>query len=47
MGFLSDIGSFIMTPLYYLVSAVLVGWHKVFGGIFGEASGAAWLGGEV
>lgn len=42
MGFLSDIGSFIMTPLYYLVSAVLVGWHKLFGSIFGEASGAAW-----
>ena len=42
MGFLGDIGSFIMTPLYYLVSVVLVGWHKVFGAIFGEASGISW-----
>ena len=42
MGFLSAIGSFIMTPLYYLVSVVLVGWHKVFGSLFGADSGAAW-----
>ncbi|RYZ16849.1 MAG: membrane protein insertase YidC, partial [Myxococcaceae bacterium] len=35
MDFLSAIGSFIMTPLYYLISVVLVGWHKLFGGIFG------------
>ncbi|MFL6060345.1 MAG: membrane protein insertase YidC [Marmoricola sp.] len=43
MGFLGDIGHFIMTPLYYLVSAVLVGWHKVFGAILGEHSGASWI----
>lgn len=42
MGFLSDIGSFIMTPLYYLISVVLVGFHNVFGAIFGEDSGASW-----
>jgi YidC/Oxa1 family membrane protein insertase len=42
VDFLSAIGSFIMTPLYYLISVVLVGFHKVFGGIFGETSGAAW-----
>ena len=42
MGFLCDIGSFIMTPLYYLISVVLVGWHKVFGAIFGPESGASW-----
>jgi len=40
--FLGAIFSFIMTPLYYLVSVVLVGWHEVFGGLFGERSGAAW-----
>jgi len=27
VGFLSDIGSLIMTPLYYAISAVLVAWH--------------------
>ena len=36
MGFLGSIGSFIMTPLYYLISAVLIGFHRVFGAIFGE-----------
>jgi YidC/Oxa1 family membrane protein insertase len=42
VGFLGDIGSFIMTPLYYLISVVLVGFHNVFGSIFGEESGASW-----
>jgi YidC/Oxa1 family membrane protein insertase len=42
VGFLGDIGSFIMTPLYYIISAVLVGFHKVFGAIFGTTSGASW-----
>ena len=43
MGFIGDIGSFIMTPLYYVVSVVLVGWHKVFGAIFGGYSGISWV----
>jgi YidC/Oxa1 family membrane protein insertase len=43
VGFLGDIGSFIMTPLYYLVSVALVGWHKVFGAIFGAESGISWV----
>ena len=42
MGFLGDIGSFIMTPLYYVVSVVLVGWHEVWGAVFGPESGASW-----
>jgi YidC/Oxa1 family membrane protein insertase len=42
VGFLSDIGTFIMTPLYYAISAVLLGWHKVFGLIFGSESGISW-----
>lgn len=42
MGFLGSIGHFIMTPLYYLVSVVLVGFHEVLGRIFGEGSGWAW-----
>jgi len=43
LEFFSDIGGFIMTPLYYVISAVLVGFHKLFGGLFGEASGVAWV----
>jgi YidC/Oxa1 family membrane protein insertase len=43
VGFLGDIGSFIMTPLYYLVSVVLVGWHKVFGAVFGQDTGVSWV----
>jgi YidC/Oxa1 family membrane protein insertase len=29
VGFLGEIGHFIMTPLYYAISAVLVAWHWV------------------
>jgi YidC/Oxa1 family membrane protein insertase len=43
LDFLGDIGSLIMTPLYYVISAVLVGWHKVFGSIFGPETGIAWV----
>src|SRR5687768_6762088 len=32
-----------MSPLYYVISAVLVGFHKLFGNVFGEASGVAWV----
>ena len=41
-GFLGDIGSAIMTPLYYAVSAVLVAWHWVFAHILPEDSGWTW-----
>lgn len=30
MGIFGDIGHFIMVPLYYVISAVLIGWHKLF-----------------
>ncbi len=30
MGLIGDIGHFIMVPLYYIISAVLLGWHKLF-----------------
>ena len=43
IDFFSSIGGFIMTPLYYAISAVLVGFHNVFGDIFGPASGVAWV----
>ncbi len=42
MQFFTDIGGFILTPLYFLVSAIMLGWHQVFGAIFGPASGASW-----
>jgi YidC/Oxa1 family membrane protein insertase len=40
--FFKDIGGFILKPLYFLVSAVLLGWHAVWGALFGTASGASW-----
>lgn len=42
MSFFSDIGGFIMKPLYFLISSVMLGFHKVLGGVFGDASGASW-----
>ena len=42
MSFLGDLGSIIMTPLYYLTSVILSGFHSVFGAVFGYNSGAAW-----
>ena len=42
MSFFSAIGDFIMTPLYYIISVVLVGWHTVWSQVFDPASGAAW-----
>lgn len=43
MGIIGDIGHFIMVPLYYIISAVLLGWHKLFD-LMGldPAGGAAW-----
>jgi YidC/Oxa1 family membrane protein insertase len=42
-SFLGDIGGFIMAPLYYVTSFVLLAFHKLFGGIFGGDSGIAWV----
>ncbi len=41
--FFIDLGSAIMTPLYYLTSFILVGFHRIFGDLFGESSGVAWV----
>jgi YidC/Oxa1 family membrane protein insertase len=41
--FFKNVGGFIMTPLYFLISAVLLGWHKLWGGIFGPETGVAWV----
>jgi YidC/Oxa1 family membrane protein insertase len=42
MQFFKDLGGFILKPLYFLVSAIMLGWHSVFSAIFGSASGASW-----
>jgi YidC/Oxa1 family membrane protein insertase len=42
VSFFSDIGGFIMKPLYFLISAVMLGFHNVLGRVFGDASGASW-----
>ncbi|AWB93956.1 membrane protein insertase YidC [Aeromicrobium chenweiae] len=43
-GFLGDIGSAIMTPLYYAVSGILLVWHRMFEalGMSGD-SGWTWV----
>ena len=41
--FLGSIGHAIMVPLYYAVTAVLLGWYKLFSAVFGQDSGWAWV----
>jgi YidC/Oxa1 family membrane protein insertase len=41
VGFFSAIGGFIMTPLYYGISAIMLAWHKVFTLIGLPADGGA------
>jgi YidC/Oxa1 family membrane protein insertase len=41
VGFFSDIGGFIMTPLYYAISAIMLAWHKLFTLIGLDADGGA------
>ncbi len=43
MGIFGDIGGFIMTPLYYVISVILVGFHKLFSTVLDPAGGAAWV----
>jgi YidC/Oxa1 family membrane protein insertase len=40
---IGTIGHFILTPLYYAVSAVLLGWHWLFSLILPGKGGAAWV----
>ena len=42
MGIFGDIGSFIMEPLYWAISVVLVSFHKLFSSFLDPAGGAAW-----
>jgi YidC/Oxa1 family membrane protein insertase len=41
--FFGDVGGFIMQPLYYVTSFVLLAFHRLFGELFGPASGIAWV----
>ena len=43
IDFFQQIGGFIMTPLYFVISAVLLAFHSVLGDLFGDASGIAWV----
>ncbi len=43
MGSIGDIGNFIMAPLYYVISAVLIGFHRAWSLVFDADSGAAWV----
>lgn len=43
MDTLTDIGGFILAPLYYVISVVLVGWHELFTRIgLSETGGLSW-----
>jgi len=42
VGFFSDIGGFIMTPLYYAISAIMLGFHKLFSLFLDPEGGTAW-----
>jgi YidC/Oxa1 family membrane protein insertase len=41
--FLGTIGHFILTPLYYAISAVLLGWHWLFSLVLPEDGGMSWV----
>jgi len=47
IDFFVGIGSAIMTPLYYAVSAVLLAWHWIFAEFLGLSSGWSWAFGIV
>jgi YidC/Oxa1 family membrane protein insertase len=43
VGFLGDLWGLITTPLYFAISGLLVGWHKLWSQIFPADSGIAWV----
>ncbi len=43
MGFFTDLWGFIVAPLYFAISAVLIGWHNVWSQIMPATSGASWV----
>ena len=42
IDFFIQIGGWIMAPLYWITSLILVGFHSLWGQIFGDDSGWAW-----
>jgi YidC/Oxa1 family membrane protein insertase len=44
MNALKDVGALLMSPLYFAISAVLVGWHRFFADVLGldAGGGLAW-----
>lgn len=42
LDFFGAIGGAIMMPLYYVISVILVGFHKLFGSFLDPSGGAAW-----
>jgi YidC/Oxa1 family membrane protein insertase len=42
VGIFGDIGSYIMTPLYYAISAIMLGWHELFSLFLDEKGGLSW-----
>ena len=44
MGIIGDIFGFIATPLYYAISGILIGWHKLFEMLgLDPAGGMSWV----
>jgi YidC/Oxa1 family membrane protein insertase len=42
LGFLGDIGSFIMQPLFYAISGIMLGWHEVLSLVLDPEGGLSW-----
>ena len=43
MDAIGQIGHFILVPLYYAVSAVLLAWHQLFSLVLPERGGMSWV----
>ncbi len=42
IGYIGTVGHWIMVPLYYLTSGILIFFHKIFNGILGIPAGGSW-----
>jgi len=42
IDFFISVGGVIMAPLYWVTSVILIGFHSLFGRVFGDESGWAW-----
>jgi YidC/Oxa1 family membrane protein insertase len=42
LGFLGDIGSFIMQPLFYAISGIMLGWHELLSTFLDPEGGLSW-----